>query len=286
MEAISLFSDLHLDRSTPRLDYESYRLTGGMDIVATDLSFRYPSAQSDVLRGINLTIPAGSTLAIVGLNGGGKTTLVKVLMGLYAHRGSLTLNGQPMAAYDPTTVHRRTSGLFQDFCKYSFTLRENVGIGHVEKLEEDEALEVAIERGGARGLLEKIGLDGELSRWGVPDAQGESAAGAKSSSGTKVTSKAAGAEGRLARLQVRAAEALGLGGTSRKAKSASDRSSVYHLGPGRAQDADDNRSVPIPSSPSKTLSEQRATLSGGQWQRVALSRAFMRASEADLVIFE
>ncbi|KAI9633141.1 P-loop containing nucleoside triphosphate hydrolase protein [Dioszegia hungarica] len=178
-----------------------------MGLVAQDLSFRYPGADKNVLRGINLTIPPGTTLAIVGVNGGGKTTLVKVLMGLYDHQGSLLLNGQPIASYDPATVHKRTSCLFQDFSKYSFTLRENIGIGNVGRMEDEAAIKEAIERGGATAVLDKVGMEG---------------------------------------------------------RETSIRPKSHHSG------------VP----------EQRASLSGGQWQRVALGRAFMRANEADLVVFD
>ncbi|KAI9633142.1 P-loop containing nucleoside triphosphate hydrolase protein [Dioszegia hungarica] len=177
-----------------------------MSIVATNLNFRYPGANKDVLHGINLTILPGTTLAIVGLNGSGKTTLTKALMGLYEHQGSLLLNGRPITAYDPATIHRRTSCLFQDFCRYSFTLRENVGIGNVDQMAEDTALEIAMDRGGALGIKEKVGLEGKLNRYGSGGGEGED--------------------------------------------------------------------------------ENTASLSGGQWQRVALSRSFMRASEADLVIFD
>lgn len=170
-EAIDLPNHPHLLRPPPYrdaklLDFESHRVGGGMELVARGLGHRYPGTSKDVLHDINLTIKPGTTFAIVGVNGGGKTTLVKALMGLYDHQGSLFLNGHPMAAYDPVTVHRRTSCLFQDFCRYSFSLRENVGIGNVSKVEDGEAVSDAIERGGARGVLGKVGMEGKLNRSG------------------------------------------------------------------------------------------------------------------------
>jgi ABC-type multidrug transport system fused ATPase/permease subunit len=141
-----------------------------MGLVAADLSFRYPEIDKDVLRHINLTIRPGTTLAIVGLNGGGKTTLVKALMGLYDSHGSLLLNDHSIASFDPASVHRRTSCLFQDYCRCSLSLRENVGIGLVSQAMEQETVKQAIIRVGAEELLQKVGMEGNLNRYGTPNA--------------------------------------------------------------------------------------------------------------------
>ena len=164
------------DPNAKLVDYETVRQEGGMGIEARDFAFTYPGATRPTLRDINVTIRPGETLAIVGFNGGGKTTLVKALMGLYDHSGSLLINGLESGSYLPESLHKRTSCLFQDFSKYSLTLRENVGIGDVRRLDEVEMIERAIERGGAEKVLEKVGMDGNLNRTGVPDA-GEGEAG-------------------------------------------------------------------------------------------------------------
>ncbi|ORX35028.1 P-loop containing nucleoside triphosphate hydrolase protein [Kockovaella imperatae] len=140
-----------------------------MKLEVHNLSFTYPGTTKKALRGINLVIEPGEQLAIVGLNGGGKTTLVKVLMGLYDAKGSLSVNDLPIESYDPVSIHKRTSCLFQDFGQYELTLRENVGIGDLRYLEEDAKLELALERGGASEVVTKTGLDGPLDPWYAPD---------------------------------------------------------------------------------------------------------------------
>lgn len=100
----------------------------------------------------------------------GKTTLVKVLMGLYDHQGELLINDQPIERFSPNQIHARTTCCFQDHSKYSLTLRENVGIGNVIKIKDDKAIHSAIVKGGATAVEAKVGLEGKLNRTGVPDA--------------------------------------------------------------------------------------------------------------------
>jgi ABC-type transport system involved in cytochrome bd biosynthesis fused ATPase/permease subunit len=259
-----------------------------MGLVAQDLTFRYPKADKDVLHGINLSIPPGTTLAIVGVNGGGKTTLVKALMGLYSHQGSLLLNNLPIASYDPATLHRRMSCLFQDFCKYSFTLRENVGIGSVDKMNDDELLKEAMALGGASGVLDRVGMDGMLNRNGVPDASAGDDIQFKPANKPQMAPKGSRDE-LTTRLRRAFARAGAPGGTSKSA------STIMPLLPGPEYEPMSavplaNLDVPssedVPPADAPQAQEQHAGLSGGQWQRLSLARAFMRASEADLVVFE
>lgn len=291
VEAIDLPNQPHLLRSIPQngelLDYESHRVEGGMGLVAQDLSFRYPGADKNVLRGINLTIPPGTTLAIVGVNGGGKTTLVKVLMGLYDHQGSLLLNGQPIASYDPATVHKRTSCLFQDFSKYSFTLRENIGIGNVGRMEDEAAIKEAIERGGATAVLDKVGMEGVPNRWGAPDAAGGDSIQFTPSRGPPAQNRPAlkgladGISGMFT------SGPSGRGGTPRPSNAVARDTPLASIHEPNPESQATKRETSIrPKSHHSGVPEQRASLSGGQWQRVALGRAFMRANEADLVVFE
>ncbi|TXT13138.1 hypothetical protein VHUM_01539 [Vanrija humicola] len=153
----------------PTIDYAEHRDSRGMKLEAKNLSFTYPGADKPTLHDINLTINPGEALAIVGFNGGGKTTLVKALMGMHRHSGELLVNGIPLEDYIPATVHARTSAIFQDFNKYQFSVRGNVAIGDIARLEDDEAINRAIARGGAEPVLEKAGsLDKRLYPWGTP----------------------------------------------------------------------------------------------------------------------
>ncbi|KAL1407289.1 hypothetical protein Q8F55_006710 [Vanrija albida] len=153
----------------PTIDYKAHRDRQGMKLEARNLSFTYPGADKPTLHDINLTINPGEALAIVGFNGGGKTTLVKALMGMHQHSGELLVNGIPLEDYIPSTLHARTSAIFQDFNKYQFSVRGNVAIGDVGRLGDDEAIKAAIARGGAEPVLEKAGsLDKRLNPWAHP----------------------------------------------------------------------------------------------------------------------
>jgi ATP-binding cassette, subfamily B, bacterial len=92
------------------------------------VTFAYPAAPSrPVLRGLNLEIPAGSSLAIVGQNGAGKTTLAKLLCRLYdPQSGSIEVDGVDLKDLDLASWRRRVAAVFQDFVRFELSLRENV----------------------------------------------------------------------------------------------------------------------------------------------------------------
>ncbi len=101
------------------------------------VSFRYPGSDTDVLRDINLHIHPGERIALVGLNGAGKTTLIKLLTRLYdPTEGEVLLDGVDLRAYDLTSLHQRFGVIFQDFVRYQFTVRENIGFGQVDALDD------------------------------------------------------------------------------------------------------------------------------------------------------
>jgi len=101
-----------------------------------DLSFIFPGHTRPTLRDINLTIEAGESVAIVGLNGGGKSTLLAVLARLVDFSsGSYHVNGVDTRRINAMELHARTSAIFQSFCKFDQTsVRENTGVGAVTSL--------------------------------------------------------------------------------------------------------------------------------------------------------
>ncbi|MER7274846.1 ABC transporter ATP-binding protein [Dactylosporangium sp. NPDC000244] len=92
-----------------------------------DVRFTYPGQDHEVLSGLDLVIPAGTSLAVVGLNGQGKTTLIKLLCRLYdPTSGQILVDGKDLREYDVTSWRRRLTAVFQDFARYELPLRENV----------------------------------------------------------------------------------------------------------------------------------------------------------------
>jgi ABC-type multidrug transport system fused ATPase/permease subunit len=123
-----------------------------------DVTFRYAPGGPAVLDGFDLTIPAGTSLAIVGVNGAGKTTLAKLLCRLYdPERGAIEIDGVPLTELDVATWRSRVAAVFQDFIRYELTLRENVAPTGAP----DGAVLGALDDAGATGLAS---LDTVLSR--------------------------------------------------------------------------------------------------------------------------
>ncbi len=132
-----------------------------------NVSFRYPGSDTYVLRDINLHIRPGERIALVGLNGAGKTTLIKLLTRLYdPTEGQVLLDGVDLREYDLTSLHQRFGVIFQDFVRYQFTVRENIGFGQVDALDDLARIKDAADRGGASPIIETMprGYDSMLGR--------------------------------------------------------------------------------------------------------------------------
>jgi ATP-binding cassette, subfamily B, bacterial len=136
-----------------------------------NVSFRYPGqAKADkwVLRNVDLFIPRGQSVALVGQNGAGKTTLVKLVTRLYEPtEGRVLLDGKDLRAWDRAALLARFGVVFQDFNQYQLKVRENVGVGSVDHLEEVPRIERAVEQGGASALVDGLatGIETPLGRW-------------------------------------------------------------------------------------------------------------------------
>jgi len=127
-----------------------------------NVRFTYPGHQFPTLDGLTLDIPAGQSLAIVGINGAGKSTLIKLLCGLYEpDDGQITVDGVP-----PLKALDRIGIIFQDFVRYKLPLRENVAFGHLSLLGNQAALDSALRDAGGDDLLAGLpkGWDTVLSR--------------------------------------------------------------------------------------------------------------------------
>jgi ATP-binding cassette subfamily B protein len=133
-----------------------------------NVGFRYADAKEWALRGISLFIPQGESLALVGENGAGKTTFIKLLTRLYEPtEGRILLDGRDLREWDETSLRRRVGVIFQDFNQYQFAVRENVGFGSAEHLADVPRINQAVERGGAAEVVAALpaGIETQLGRW-------------------------------------------------------------------------------------------------------------------------
>lgn len=139
------------------------------DIEFKDVWFRYPGSGENpyILKGLSFHLREGEKLSVVGENGEGKSTMIKLLLGLFEpEKGQILLGGRPIGEYTREQRNRVFAPVFQDFVRYSISLRENVAVGDIELLNDDEAIRSAAEKGQAAKAAEtlKDGFDTLLGR--------------------------------------------------------------------------------------------------------------------------
>ena len=129
------------------------------------MSFAYPGTSRTVLDDVSVRIPAGRVVAIVGENGAGKTTLVKLLAKMYEpSSGSILVDDTPLERVPAAEWRAHLAGAFQDFFRFEFRAGHTVGLGDVPRLENQPAVNVAVERAGAGDVVARLrsGLDTQL----------------------------------------------------------------------------------------------------------------------------
>jgi len=129
------------------------------------VSFAYPGTSRLVLDDVTLSLPAGSVVAVVGENGAGKTTMVKLLAKLYEPTsGSILVDDAPLARMKPDEWRSRLAGAFQDFFRFEFRARATVGLGDVIRLDDEAAVVSALDRAGATDVVARLksGLETQL----------------------------------------------------------------------------------------------------------------------------
>ena len=130
------------------------------DIEFKDVWFKYPGTEKDILKGLTFKIKNGEKASIVGENGEGKSTMIKLLLGLFSpDKGEILVGGKKLDEY-PLNVRTKIFGpVFQDFQRYSITLKENIGIGDIDEIENDEKIKSAAKKGKANEFAEKFEKD-------------------------------------------------------------------------------------------------------------------------------
>lgn len=156
----NLFEFLTIPDNRPALPIAGNLIRSELGIRYEDVSFRYADTKEWVLRGISVFVPHGKSLALVGENGAGKTTFIKLLMRLYEPtEGRILLDGKDLREWDEVVLRRRISAIFQDFNRYQFTLGENVGFGCIKHIGESGRIREAIVRGGAGDVAASLSTD-------------------------------------------------------------------------------------------------------------------------------
>ena len=135
-------------------------------ITAENVHFCYNGSDREALRGVSLYIGKGELVVIGGDNGSGKTTLSKLLTGAYLPcEGAVSYDGQKTEGLNRRSLYDHISVVSQDFVHYQFSLRENVGIGNLSRMEDSKGMEALLEKVAGDGFLSKAGgLDVQLGR--------------------------------------------------------------------------------------------------------------------------
>ncbi|KAJ7727533.1 P-loop containing nucleoside triphosphate hydrolase protein [Mycena maculata] len=144
------------DTPYPRASVDSSK---GMEIELRNVSFTYPGdkAKESALRDISFRIPAGSLVVIVGANGSGKSTIIKLLTRMYdAEGGEVLVDGLPIERYRIADLRQTQATLTQDHNLYPLTLAENIGLGYSEHVDDLAMIMQAAADGGAAALLDKF----------------------------------------------------------------------------------------------------------------------------------
>ncbi|EMD41302.1 hypothetical protein CERSUDRAFT_109898 [Gelatoporia subvermispora B] len=207
---------------------DTQKIRAGIELEFRNVSFRYPGADIYALQNISFKLLAGQLCVIVGSNGSGKSTILKLIIRLYdPEEGQILLDGKDIRAFKLQDLRQAISVLFQDYTHFPLSIRDNIALGDPEHASDNARIERAAELGGASEFIGRLpdGLDTYLER-PVQDYYGDIPAGTHSLFGRKVDYGALRAAGGM--------------------------SSTANLG-----------------------------LSGGQMQRLAVARTFMRSVVSD-----
>lgn len=136
-------------------------------VVFENVGFRYPGTDRWALRGLSFTLQAGETLALVGENGAGKTTIVKLLTRLYdPTEGRILLDGRDLRDYDPEALRSAIGVIFQDFVRYAMSAADNIATGRICARDDRPRITAAADRAAAQAVINRLpaGYDQMLGR--------------------------------------------------------------------------------------------------------------------------
>jgi ATP-binding cassette subfamily B protein len=159
------FIDLEITEKTSDFSPLPNKIQTGFEF--RDVHFNYPGVSEKVLAGVNFTLQAGEKLAFVGVNGAGKTTLIKLLLRFYEPtQGEILLDGVNINLFEKEAYQQFFGVIFQDFVKYEFTIKENIGIGNIKEIENQPKIEAAAKQSLASEVVNELanGYDQQLGK--------------------------------------------------------------------------------------------------------------------------
>jgi ATP-binding cassette subfamily B protein len=122
-----------------------------------NVSFRYPGSSRLILNGLNFYLRPGERVALIGENGEGKTTIVKLLTRLYdPFEGQVLLDGVDLREYNLEDLYREIGVIFQDFMRYEMTARENIAVGRIDQIDNLELIEQSAQKSMADDVVGKL----------------------------------------------------------------------------------------------------------------------------------
>lgn len=140
-----------------------------------NVSFAYPGCKTDVLHDVSFTINKGEHIALVGENGAGKSTIIKLLCRLYEpSSGRILINGNELHTYSECELRKFVAVVFQDYNRFQLSVRENIAAGALERLHEDADIRKALDMAGilhgeqlgrSLGKLDEEGIELSMGQW-------------------------------------------------------------------------------------------------------------------------
>ncbi|NJC26082.1 ABC transporter ATP-binding protein [Neolewinella antarctica] len=125
--------------------------------VFENVSFKYPGAEKFAIQNLSFELPMGTKLALVGENGAGKTTLVKLLARLYEPtEGRILLDGKDLKDYRLNELRDHVGVIFQDFFRYQLSARENIAVGRIEEIDQQDRIEDSATKSLAAEVVESL----------------------------------------------------------------------------------------------------------------------------------
>lgn len=138
------------------------------EIRIENLYYKYENTDNYILKDVSITMKKEDLIGIIGENGSGKTTFIKLICGFYDnYEGKIFINNIELRHINKSSIREKMGVVFQDFNKYEFTLRENIGFGNLTKIEDDSAISRVLNEVGIKDKVEGFEryIDSQMGKW-------------------------------------------------------------------------------------------------------------------------